>query len=154
MHHHHYVLNPILSLIFNKKIWISNRTLGRTYILFSSLRSKFPTLDWQVDNNVPPQITFNPNKIKSLKNRKHRKAFYQSFNLYKKSFKTVKKNKNPIIWNKAMLQLKAACDDIVDAVAYFAELSAKNFAALYHCSWDLAAEETRDYSSHISIKNR
>lgn len=94
--HHHY-LNPILSLIFNNKIWIGNRTLGRTYSLFSLLRSKFPTLDWQVDNNVPPQITFNPNKIKSLKNRKHRKAFYQSFNLYKKSFKPVRKKKLNII---------------------------------------------------------
>ncbi|MEB3755107.1 hypothetical protein [Acinetobacter sp. MD2(2019)] len=135
-------LSPILSNISNQKILIKGRAVGRTFGIISICANALPLLEWNYSHNT---ICFNPQKIQKVKDRKLRKACYQAFALYKKSFKPKKKLKIKIyidelakILNKSA---QAFSDHIADSFSFFAHCikEKSNFADDYQCSWDLGA---------------
>lgn len=97
-------------------------------------------LDWDYSHT---SICFNPKKIPKVPNRKQRKACYQAFALYKKSFKPTPQPKLklwrdelPAIFNNSF---RAYSDHMSDAFAYFAHVYKERakLAALYESRWDL-----------------
>ncbi|CAI3162906.1 hypothetical protein MWMV17_MWMV17_03461 [Acinetobacter calcoaceticus] len=139
-------LNPIISAILKTNIIIKGRACGRTTINFIGLCSaRLPMLQWDYSKN----FCFNPKNIKKVSDRKLRKACYQSFSQYKKSFKPrpipklkISKYEWPSFeeWKASMLEATKSAvkkfSDIADAMSY-AFLSL-NFKTKYLCTWDLA----------------
>lgn len=91
-------------------------------------------------------------KIKKVQDRKRRKACYQSFALYKKSFKpvpnpkvTIFKDELPKILSKSA---KSYGDHLTDAFAFFSARlkNANAFKKQWICTWDLG---TGDESKSI-----
>ncbi|MDB0152524.1 hypothetical protein CTY75_01340 [Acinetobacter baumannii] len=139
-------LNPIISAILKTNIIFKGRACGRTTLNFFGLCSaRLPMLQWDYSKD----FCFNPKKIKKISDRKMRKACYQSFALYKKTFKprSIKKLKIfkdewPSLekWLASMLEAtKTAAkkfSDMTDAMSY-AFRTVKNG---YWCAWDPAKE--------------
>ncbi len=105
-----------------------------------------PELDWDFTLDFP----FNPQSIHKVKNRQLRRACYQSFALYKKSFKPrstkklkIFKDEWPLLdgWQTTMTKMAKTVNkqfsDMADAISY-AFFSLNNFRAKYLCTWDLA----------------
>lgn len=140
-------LNPIISAILKTNIILKGRACGRTTTNFIGLCSaRLPMLQWDYSKD----FCFNPKNIKKISDRKMRKACYQSFSQYKKSFKPRPKPKLKILKNewpsleewKVLMQetTKTAVkkiSDTADAMSY-AFHSLNNFKAKYMCTWDLA----------------
>lgn len=76
-------LNPILNIVFKGKIFFLSRVNGRELIWLKRCEEMLPELYWDYSLNFP----FKAKSISKVKNRKHRRACYQSFAQYKKSFK-------------------------------------------------------------------
>lgn len=144
---HH--LNPILNIVFKCKIFFLSRVNGRELIWLKHCAKMLPELEWDFTLDFP----FNPQSIPKVKNRQLRRACYQSFALYKKSFKPRSTKKLKIFkdewpsldkWKASMLEAtKTAAkrfSDTTDAMSY-AFNSLENFRTNYLCSWDLAAVE-------------
>ncbi|MBN6536963.1 hypothetical protein JZM39_14405 [Acinetobacter pittii] len=143
-------LNPIISAILKTNIILKGRACGRTTISFVGICSaRLPMLQWDYSKD----FCFNPKNIKKISDRKLRKACYQSFAQYKKSFKPRPISKLKILkdefpsfnnWQASMAEAtkKAAkrFSDTEDAMAY-AFHSSNYFKSQYSCTWDLAAEE-------------
>ncbi|KQE10870.1 hypothetical protein APD36_18910 [Acinetobacter pittii] len=139
-------LTPILNIVFKGKIFFISRFNGREIIWLNRCAEMLPELYWDFSLDFP----FKPQSIHKVKNRKLRKACYQSFAQYKKSFKPrpipklkILKDEWPSLeeW-KASLQetTKTAVkkiSDTADAMSY-AFHSLNNFKAKYMCTWDLA----------------
>ncbi|MDI9656002.1 hypothetical protein QM240_06695 [Acinetobacter baumannii] len=140
-------LNPIISAILKTNIIFKGRACGRTTLNFFGLCSaRLPMLQWDYSKD----FCFNPKKIKKISDRKMRKACYQSFALYKKTFKprSIKKLKIfkdewPLLdgWQTTMTKMAKTGNkqfsDMADAISY-AFFSLNNFRAKYLCTWDLA----------------
>lgn len=132
-------LTPILNIVFKGNIFFVSRVNGRELIWLKRCEEMFPELFWDFSLAFP----FNPKSISKVKNRKHRRACYQSFALYKKSFKPRPIPKLKILkdeWQAAMTKMAKTANkqfsDMADAMSY-AFLSL-NFKAKYLCSWDLS----------------
>ncbi|OTU28893.1 hypothetical protein CAT59_06740 [Acinetobacter pittii] len=137
-------LNPIISAILKTNIILKGRACGRTTISFIGIcSSRLPMLQWDYSKD----FCFNPKNINKISDRKLRKACYQSFALYKKSFKPRPIPKLKIFkdeWHASIAEAtkKAAkrFSDTADAMAY-AFHSSNYFKNQYSCAWDLAAVE-------------
>lgn len=101
-----------------------------------------PMLDWDFSKN----LCFNPKKIQKVSDRKHRKACYQAFAIYKKSFKPMPKPKLKIWRDEWPRLIKRATqvwsDPAVDAFSFFSHCvdQKAKFAAQYECRWDLGTD--------------
>ncbi len=104
------------------------------------LVARMTELEWDFSK----KFCFNPSKIPKVKDRKLRKACYQSFALYKKSFKPIPKPKLKIWrdeWPRLMKRATQVWSDhAVDAFSFFAHCvdQKAKFAAQYECRWDLS----------------
>ena len=133
-------LSPIVSSITNTRIIFKGRAVGRSFGIIGICPNVLPMLDWDYSHT---SICFNPKKIPKVPNRKQRKACYQAFALYKKSFKPTPQPKLklwrdelPAIFNNSF---RAYSDHMSDAFAYFAHVYKERakLAALYESRWDL-----------------
>ncbi|MFP5005884.1 hypothetical protein ACLFLN_09635 [Acinetobacter pittii] len=146
-------LNPIISAILKTNIIFKGRACGRTTISFIGICSaRLPMLKWDYSKD----FCFNPKNIKKVSDRKMRKACYQSFALYKKSFKPrpipklkILKDECPSFndWQASIAEATKMAtmatkrfSDTADAMAY-AFQSLNYFRSQYSCTWDLAAGE-------------
>lgn len=106
------------------------------------LLARITELEWDFSKN----FCFNPSKISKVKDRKLRKACYQAFALYKKSFKPIPKPKLKIWrdeWPRLMKRATQVWSDhAVDAFSFFSHCvdQKAKFAAQYECRWDLGKE--------------
>ena len=102
----------------NLSAYIKSRAVGKTIPM--PLLARITELEWDFSKN----FCFNPSKISKVKDRKLRKACYQSFALYKQSFKPIPKPKLKIWRDEWPRLIKRATqvwsDHMVDAFAYFA----------------------------------
>jgi len=156
-------LSPIISSIMNQRI-IANRSIkkkkgetrrSRSSIVLNQSRPMvkdyvyrmfcsgiLPMLDWDFSKN----LCFNPKKIQKVSDRKHRKACYQAFAIYKKSFKPMPKPKLKIWRDEWPRLIKRATqvwsDPAVDAFSFFSHCvdQKAKFAAQYECRWDLGTD--------------
>lgn len=140
-------LNPIISAILKTNIILKGRACGRTTLNFFGLCStRLPMLQWDHSKD----FCFNPKNIKKISDRKMRKACYQSFAQYKKSFKPrlipklkILKDEWPSLeeWKASMQEATKTAvkkfSDTADAM-FYAFHSLNNFRAKYLCTWDLA----------------
>lgn len=119
---------PLLNVLFKNGILLGGFAPGRKLLYFNYCAKATPELNWDITTDFP----FDPKRIPKIKDRKIRKAAYQSFALYKKSFKPRPKPKLKIIsdeWVKTISNLKKSLDDFIDAVAYaFTSISWNSFA--------------------------
>ncbi|KOR12076.1 hypothetical protein ABW55_14730 [Acinetobacter sp. C15] len=133
-------LKPIWSILFGDFILIKSRAVGKTIPM--PLVAKITELEWDFSKN----FCFNPSKISKVKDRKLRKACYQAFALYKKSFKLIPKLKLKIWRDEFPRLMKRATqtwsDHITDSFSFFAHCYKERatFAAQYECRWDLGEE--------------
>ncbi|MCZ6923554.1 hypothetical protein [Acinetobacter baumannii] len=138
-------LTPILNIVFKGKIFFLSRVNGRELIWLKRCEEMLPELYWDYSLDFP----FKAKSISKVKDRKHRRACYQSFAQYKKSFKPrpipklkIFKDEWPSLekWLASMLEAtKTAAkkfSDMTDAMSY-AFRTVKNG---YWCAWDLAKE--------------
>lgn len=99
------------------------RTNGRHVFLLRYIEQFFPEIQFNYEAAFP----INPKDIPKVKNKSYRKALYQSYSLYKKSFKPKPQPKLKVIWNewgKIAESAKNCFNDIVDAMSYaFANIS-------------------------------
>lgn len=142
---------PLYNALFKNKLLWTGFAAGRSLRLFNYCSQQLPGLAWDINLNFP----FNPKYIPKLKDRKLRKAAYQSFARYKASFKsksTPKPDFKVIVdeWGKALSRVAKTFRDTVDAISYaFASLSIRSkqdSEKQYMCSWDLATEDSKNAS--------
>lgn len=139
-------LTPILNIVFKGKLFFLSRVNGRELIWLKRCEEILPELYWDFSLDFP----FYPKSIHKVKNRKLRRACYQSFALYKKSFKPgstkklkIFKDEWPLLdgWQTTMTKMAKTGNkqfsDMADAISY-AFFSLNNFRAKYMCAWDLA----------------
>lgn len=127
-------ISSLVNALFQNRILWNGFASGRSLRLFNYCSQQLPELAWDITLDFP----FNPKYIPKLKNRKCRKAAYQSFVRYKKSFKPVPESILKVIHD----ELKT--DGLADAISYAfiqqGKMTRQNFEKQYMCSWDLAAE--------------
>jgi len=99
---------PLFNVLFQNRIFWNGFTAGRNLRCFNYCAKATPKLNWDITTDFP----FDPKRIPKIKDRKIRKAAYQSFALYKKSFKPISSELLKIIRNPWKT------DDIADAVSY------------------------------------
>lgn len=132
-------ITPLYNALFKNKLFKTGFAVGRSLRLFNYSSQQLSELAWDITLDFP----FNPKYIPKLKNRKCRKAAYQSFARYKKSFKPVPEAILKVIRNEWKT------DDLVDAISYAfiqqREMTRQDFEKQYMCSWDLASD-SRDFS--------
>ncbi len=142
-------LSPVISFFSQQHVIIKGHRFGRASWYMAVLMRKWPVLDWSYSKDP----CFNPKKIKKISDRKARRAFYQSFSQYKKSFKPrpipklkILKDEWPALekWIASMQEATKTAvkkfSDTADAMSS-AFNSLENFRTNYLCSWDLAAGE-------------
>ncbi|WDE16909.1 hypothetical protein KMZ14_05015 [Acinetobacter schindleri] len=147
---------PLLNVLFKNGILLGGFAPGRKLLYFNYCAKATPELNWDITTDFP----FDPKRIPKIKYRKIRKAAYQSFTLYKTSFKSRPKLKPKLKviadeWGKALSKLAKAGSDAVDAFSYaFASLSIRSkqdFEKQYLCTWDLASDYTEDKSAFMDV---
>lgn len=125
---------PLFNALFQNKLFLNGFVAGRNLLCFNYCAKATPELSWDINANFP----FNPKRIPKIKDRKIRKACYQSFALYK-SFKPRPKPK-----------LKIWRDDMAYAMLYALfqrqGMNRQDFENQYMCTWDLASDHTIDKS--------
>ncbi|MCO8066795.1 hypothetical protein NI459_03935 [Acinetobacter schindleri] len=140
---------PLLNVLFKNGILLGGFAPGRKLLYFNYCAKATPELNWDITTDFP----FDPKRIPKIKDRKIRKAAYQSFALYKASFNSKSKSKpdfKVIVdeWGKALSKAAKAFRDAVDAFSYsFACLSIASkpdFEKQYLCTWDLALEDSKN----------
>lgn len=109
-------LIPIYECIFNSHWIMGGRLHLKKYLVIRLLDQQLPELKFNLEQDFP----FNPKHIPKVKNRKYRRACYQSFMLYKKSEKPFRIARFRIIkdelkWFKSS---KPKLTHIVDAFFY------------------------------------
>lgn len=131
-------LAPLTNLIFENKILLRGYRPGLALVIFRKLSSNVPEVEWNLESTFPIKAK----SIAKIKDRKIRKACYQSFENYKKSFRPIPKPKLKIIKDEWKT------DDMADAMlyAYFSQLgqTRQDFEKQYLCTWDLAAENSKN----------
>lgn len=130
---------PLFNALFQNKLFLNGFVAGRNLRIFNYCAKATPELSWDINADFP----FDPVCIPKIKDRKIRKACYQSFALYK-SFKPRLKPKLKI-WRDEW-----KTDDMADAMLYALfqrqGMNRQDFENQYMCTWDLASDHTRDKS--------
>lgn len=138
-------LAPLTNLIFENKILLRGYRPGLALVIFRKLSSNVPEVEWNLESTFPIKAK----SIAKIKDRKIRKACYQSFANYKKSFRPFPKPKLKIIKDEWKT------DDMADAMLYalfqWKEMTRQNFEKQYMCTWDLASDHTEDKSIFMDI---
>ena len=123
---------------YKRQFLCPNLRTGSKYMVFKLCTQLIPELECDFYADYP----FNPKHIPKVAQRRIRKACYQSFALYKRSFKPRPKPKLKMIRDEWKI------DDMAAAFlyAYFSEQgqTRQNFEKQYLCTWDLAAENPRN----------
>lgn len=125
---------PLCNALFKNKIFLKGFAAGISLRLFNYCSQQLPELAWDMNLNFP----FNPKYIPKLKDRKLRKAAYQSFARYKKSFKPVPEAILKVIRDEWKT------DDLADAISYafrgmqrkFSEVAQQISMAFRDINWD------------------
>lgn len=124
----------LFNTLFKNKLFWNGRVVGRNLRLFYYCSKQLPELSWDINADFP----FDPACTPKIKDRKIRKACYQSFALYKKTFKPRPKPK------LKMIRDEWKTDDLADAMLYalfsLQAQTREDFEKQYLCTWDLAAE--------------
>lgn len=107
----------------------TSRRAGFKYMVFKLCTQLIPELECDFYADYP----FNPKHIPKVAQCRIRKACYQSFALYKKSFKPKPKPKLKIIRDEWKT------DDMADSFLYGCFYK-QDFETQYLCTWDLAAD--------------
>lgn len=140
-------LAPIYRFYFAPWYRVGGRRAGYKLMIFNLCKGLISELKCDYEADFP----FNPKHIPKVAQRRIRKACYQSFSLYKKSFKPSPKSK---------LKLKIyrdewKTDDMADAMSYaffqLREMSQQEFEKQYMCTWDLASDQTKDKSVFMDV---
>lgn len=76
-------LNPIYRHFSNNRLIMGGRFHLKKYLIIRLLEQQIPELKFNIELDFP----FNPKHIPKVPQHRVRKACYQSFSLYKKSFK-------------------------------------------------------------------
>ncbi len=138
-------LAPLTNLIFENKILLRGYRPGLALVIFRKLSSNVPEVEWNLESTFPIKAK----SIAKIKDRKIRKACYQSFENYKKSFRPFPKPKLKIIKDEWKT------DDMADAMLYaFYQLQGmtrQDFEKQYMCTWDFASDHTEDKSIFMDI---
>ena len=141
-------LAPIYRFYFAPWYRVGGRRAGYKLMIFNLCKGLISELKCDYEADFP----FNPKHIPKVAQRRIRKACYQSFSLYKKSFKPSPKSK---------LKLKIyrdewKTDDMVDAMLYALfqrqGMNRQDFENQYMCTWDLASDHTRDESVFMDVQ--
>lgn len=119
-------LTPILNIVFKGKLFFLSRVNGREIIWLKRCEEILPELLWDFSLDFP----FKPQSISKVKDRKHRRACYQSFAQYKKSFKPKRLPRFRFI--KAEL-VWAKHDDHINAISHL--FCDDNFRKNFMLSW-------------------
>lgn len=119
-------LTPILRFFFPGLHFIGGRGSGKYLIFFNLCKDFVPELKFDINQDFP----FNPKHIPKVPQRRVRKACYQSFALYKKSFKPkcsprFRFIKDEWAWGKH--------DDHIDAISHL--FCDDNFHKQYLAAW-------------------
>lgn len=128
-------LNPIYRCFFNNHWIIGGRSNLKKYLVIRLLGQQLPELNFDIELDFP----FNPKHIPKVKNRKYRKACYQSFMLYKKSSKPFRIARFRIIkdelkWFKSS---ESKLTHMIDAYSY----SNEQFQKDYLGHWEADSEK-------------
>ena len=104
-------LNPIYRHFSKNRLIMGGRFHLKKYLIIRLLEQQLPELKFNIELDFP----FNPKHIPKVPQRRVRKACYQSFALYKKSFKPkcsprFRFIKDELPWEKY--------DDHIDAVSH------------------------------------
>lgn len=137
---------PLFNALFQNKLFFNGFIAGRNLRIFNYCAKAIPELSWDINANFP----FEPVCIPKIKDRKIRKACYQSFALYKKSFKSRPKAKLKIWideWTEEISKsAKKVYDDLSDAISY----------AFANISWDSLKQavpsKIPDYAEFLGIR--
>lgn len=108
------------------------RRLGRNLIFFDLCKDFVPELNFDINNDFP----FNPKHIPKVPKRHVRKACYQSFALYKKSFKPKRLPRFRFIKDESSWE---KYDDHIDAMSHL--FCDGNFHKQYLASWAQELEQ-------------
>ena len=128
-------LNPIYRCFSNNHWIIGGRSHLKKYLVIRLLEQQLPELKFNIEWDFP----FDPKSIFKVKNRKVRKACYQAFMLYKKSFKPFRIARFRIIrdemkWFKSS---EPKLTHMVDASSFVNE----NFhRQLMQCPWEVDSD--------------
>lgn len=127
-------LNPIYRCFSNFHLSIGGHPNLRKYWIIRLLGLQLPELKFNIELDFP----FNPKYVPKLRNRKYRRACYQSFMLYKKSFKPFRIARFRIIKNelKWFKSSEPKLTHIVDAYSY----SNEQFQRYYTERWEARVE--------------
>ncbi|WBX38993.1 hypothetical protein [Acinetobacter schindleri] len=138
---------PLLNALFQNRIFWNGFAAGRNLRCFNYCAKAIPELNWDITTDFP----FDPKCIPKIKDRKIRKAAYQSFAIYKASFKSrpIPKPDFKVIldeWVEALSKVAKTFRDTVDAISY----------AFSNLSWDSLKQEMPnkmpDYAEFRGIK--
>ncbi len=117
---------------FYKRPWLcTSRRAGYKFSVFELCTQLIPELQCDFFTDFP----FNPKRIPKVKNRKVRRACYQSFRLYKNSFKPIRCPRLRLIMDEYP---RSKSDDHIDALS-FAFTNAL-FYSQYHVPWGIDSE--------------
>lgn len=123
-------LTPLYN--FYKRPWLcTSRRAGFKFLVFKLCTQLIPELECDFFADFP----FIPKRIPKVKNRKVRRACYQSFRLYKNSFKPIRYPRLRIIMDEYP---RSKSDDQIDSISH-AFLN-KNFYSKFHMLWGVDSE--------------
>ncbi|MEC8124717.1 MAG: hypothetical protein VX125_12870 [Pseudomonadota bacterium] len=125
-------LNPIYRHFSKNRLIMGGRFHLKKYLIIRLLEQQLPELKFNIELDFP----FNPKHIPKVPQRRVRKACYQSFALYKKSFKPkcsprFRFIKDELPWEKY--------DDHIDAVSHL--FCHEYFCKQYLASWAQEPEQ-------------
>lgn len=117
---------------FYKIPWLcTSRRAGFKFSVFKLCTQLIPELECDFFADFP----FNPKFIPKVKNRKFRRACYQSFRLYKNSFKPIRYPRLRLIMDE---YLRAKSDDHIDAISHL--FTSTDFYSQYYMAWGVDPE--------------
>ncbi|MCT9265065.1 hypothetical protein KTH52_12485 [Acinetobacter baumannii] len=131
-------LIPIVSFALKQRIVLQGgRALSRRNLYIQICSDLWPMLEW---NYLQNDIGFNPKKIKKISDRKARRAFYQSFALYKK-IPRPRRGQNVKFWKNEWCFHASYSVSISAETLDKTEEKSDFLFGNFQCSWDLAQTE-------------
>lgn len=136
---HHF--SPIYNQLNLNRLIFGGRYQSKKYLILRLLDQQLPELEFNIWLDFP----FIPKRIKKVKNRKVRRACYQSFKLYKNSFKPIRHPRLRMIMDEYP---RYESNDHIDALAY--AFTNSLFYSQYNMAWD---RDTENSFSKGNIQN-
>ncbi|MFT0694127.1 hypothetical protein ACDX34_08345 [Acinetobacter bereziniae] len=124
-------LSPIYNHLNPNQLIFGARSHLKKHFIVRVLDLQLPELKFNIELDFP----FSPKRIPKVKNRKVRRACYQSFRIYKNSFKPIRYPRLSMINDRC---LRPKSDDLIDAISY--AFSNRHFYSQYHVPWGIDSE--------------